>query len=157
MGDVLVESSINGNIMIRPNQTYYIDNGSRLFGYDNSIEVKFTYYPDGKIRSRWIEILGLKEGVEKDFYQSGNLEYLRHWSKGKLNGMIIQFYENGTTMWIDPRVDNLHEGVEYWFYPDGKIRMERFWHQNDLHGHMVNYDPNGQITRDLLFNHGVMV
>lgn len=80
-----------------------------------------TYWINGQIKSERSytekkEVLTL-EGVQKTWYENGQLFYIENYRKGKRDGELLAFWEDGTKRRHD-------------FFKKGKLKSGKTWNQN---------------------------
>ncbi len=84
------------------------------------VEIKRTYYPDGRRKTE------------------------AQYEHGKLNGIFRQFYENGKLQLQREYKDDVLDGKSIEYYPNGKIKEEIAYRQGKIL-HIKLYDKNGKL------------
>jgi len=64
---------------------------------ENGRSVEYSYYL-GIMQQETPFLNGLKDGLEKHYYDNGNVQWEREYKNGKLTGARRDFYENGKLM-----------------------------------------------------------
>jgi antitoxin component YwqK of YwqJK toxin-antitoxin module len=69
---------------------------------------------------------GILDGVTKYWYPNGNLESVEPYTKGKINGDVIRYYENGQKKARIPMKNGMRSGGsgELFWEKNGKLRKE---------------------------------
>ena len=73
----------------------------------SQVEIKKTYYPNGKLQSEGEYLNGKKHGEYKEFYYNGTTWKEWNYSFGKEQGISTWYFDDGTISMI-------------WNYIDGK-------------------------------------
>ena len=109
-------------------EVFYTEKGIKLIEYTRQNGERngegILYYPDGKIKRKFI------------------------YANGKKNGMCYDFYPNGK---IDNEVnyiDDKEEGLFIWRDSTGKITTKTFFKNGQKNGMSYEYQPNGQILNE---------
>ena len=91
------------------------------------------YYPSGKVSSRaYLNRHKEFEGLEKKFYENGNLKAKIKWRKNILNGTSYFFYENGI----------INSLVTY-FYDNRRLKSKILFKNGIEEEILESYDKNG--------------
>ena len=61
------------------------------------------------------------DGVEKAYWENGNLKSELRYANGKLNGECVWYYQNGNKMSKGYYVDDVLEGCFMRWHPNGNI------------------------------------
>lgn len=69
-----------------------------------SIKVKHSYYTTGQKKSRTVYVFGKKSFKEKFYYKTGELNKIKRWRFGSLDGKSITFLKNGNEYVVDTYV-----------------------------------------------------
>jgi antitoxin component YwqK of YwqJK toxin-antitoxin module len=89
------------------------------------------YDQDGNLVSEYFVKNNVSNGISKDFYKNGSVEYLATYKNGQLDGLTKNFYENG----------NLKSETNY---SNGKV-----------HGIYKVYNEDGDLIEDDTFSNGI--
>ncbi len=100
------------------------------------------YYESGKIEYERQYLKGKRNGTLKGYYENGNLEVEGHWANGEENGIEKGYYENGNLKIESPVVNSKKDGVEKEYFENGKLKSEKLF-RNDTLQEQKNYDENG--------------
>jgi hypothetical protein len=87
------------------------------------------------------------EKHEKIYYESGKIksEYYKN-KQGKLNGVMINYYENGDTMTIKTWENGVQVGKELEYYKNNKIKAEFIFEKGKPNGEFIIYYISGNIN-----------
>lgn len=77
-------------------------------------------------------------GIRKEFYPNGQVEFTANYANGKLNGERTIWYPNGTLLGKQNYINDLLNGKLQWFYPSGQIHEEEYY----LEGKRCNVSRN---------------
>ena len=80
--------------------------------------------------------------------KNNNIVGLYQYNKGKLEGIVNDYYENGQIYVTSIAINDKIEGKETVYYSDGKLQDERFY-KNDIIIKSVEYYKNGKIKNTL--------
>ena len=114
----------------------------------NKVEIKKTYYPDGKIKQEFRLVNGLREGTYKYYFKNGHLKGTGNFIHEKLNGEHKTFYKNGMLEGIIYFKDDVPQGKVVRFYKNGNKRSDALYengnNKNDMRdGHYKVYFESG--------------
>ena len=113
--------------------------GIEVTDYPNGKSVELS--SDRKIYKKHVTYKnGIREGIDKQYYQNGELYSEGYWNNNKLNGLMKHWYENGQIKsewnWKDWKLD----GIQRHWYENGQIeseftsnrqrRIKKRWHEN---------------------------
>lgn len=106
---------------------------------------------------------GKRDGVQKRWYDNGQLWIEMNYKDGKGNGLMRSWYENGQLLYKAYQKYGKLDGKEKWWYEngqlnaennykDGKIRGQaKVWHENGKLHNVINYkvgENNGYAYKD---------
>jgi antitoxin component YwqK of YwqJK toxin-antitoxin module len=89
------------------------------------------------------DVHGKENGVEKQYYESGKIEYERPYVNGKRNGMVKKYYESGKLEMENQYADDKIIGSVKFYYESGKLKSE-VKYTDDIEGETKNYDETGK-------------
>ena len=102
------------------------------------------YYPNGKISSSaYLNRYGEFEGLEKKFYENGNLKAKIKWRKNILNGISYFFYENGNLESIISYKKGIINGLATYFYDNRKLKSKILFKNRIEEKILESYDKDG--------------
>jgi antitoxin component YwqK of YwqJK toxin-antitoxin module len=157
------EEKRNNNVSIRyyPNGTieselpYKLVNNNTIFDgivKDDTIVdgiVKF-YHPNGKKMVEVLYINGKKEGTQKGYYDSGNLEYIGYNKNGLKDSVWVWYFDSPTVK------DKSIKSINYW--KNGKQLSHQYEYNFD--GQIINYeffDLVGRLVYERKYDDGVFL
>ena len=118
-----------------------------LLGCSNSLTLKETYFPNGKLETSFYEDSeGRIQGVFSTYFKNGNLSSTNNFIDGIANGVFKEYYENGEIKLISKIKNNKLNGKTITFYKSGKIESKLFFlnHKKTL---CTFFYSNGKIER----------
>lgn len=149
-------------------------------------ELFTEYFKDGVIKSQ-IEYKngtrsdtteGIKDGLEKVYYNTGELAYtvrnidgkregsmdwydrdgkhleIIHFQKGLRHGLNMIFYANGTVRSEVNYINDNKEGLEKQYFSTGKLASEVTFMKGRQEGLQKEYNENGTLDNDVMYKHG---
>ena len=93
----------------------------------------------------------IENGVEKNFYDNGDLLSEVNIVAGKREGWRKTYFGNGQEPQETFFVNDKPQGIEKYFYPDGTLRLVARWKDGQLNGAVENYDENGVLELESTF------
>ena len=100
----------------------------------NKTKIEKEYYPDSQIIRRiYKKKRGKKDGIEKVFYRSGNINKEKNWTLGALNGKSETFF------------------------PNGKINIRCNYKEGKLDGKWIAFNIDGRVLESREYANGEMV
>ncbi len=100
--------------------------------------------------------MAVKEGIEKGFYDSGELEYTVPYIKGKRDGLFKGFYQRGSLSLETPYKNDMREGIQKQYYENGVLKWEIPLRKDKASGIEKGYYPSGKLYRTNTYKDGVM-
>ncbi len=137
-GNLNGESYFREHERFRVNKTYYVNNGP-LAHVDTLIDSKMVgvsvvYYPNGQLQRRMRrDKNGIEVGPYQSYYEDRKAKLTVHYSNGKRDGEMIEYYQNGNIM------------------QRGEFR------QDQRHGTWQTFDQNGSLKEELRYANGVEI
>jgi antitoxin component YwqK of YwqJK toxin-antitoxin module len=92
-----------------------------------------------------------KDGVQQEFYDTGELKAEITYKNGVLNGDKKKFYPNGQEMLVTTYKDGKIVGVSKTFYEDGKLQSETPYKDGQKDGERKEYYQNGKVQTILTY------
>ncbi len=108
------------------------------------------YHPNGKKMVEVLYINGKKEGTQKGYYNSGNLEYIGNNKNGFKDSVWVWYFDSDTVK------DKSIKSIEYW--KNGKQLSHQY--EFNLDGQIINYeffDLAGRLVYVRQYDHGVFL
>lgn len=114
-------------------------------------KIIWVYYPSGKVSCRaYLNRYGEFEGLEKKFYENGNLKAKIKWRKNILNGISYFYYEDGNLESIIPYKNGIINGVVTHFYDNRKLKYKSLFKNGIEEKILEFYDKDGNKIKDNL-------
>ena len=119
-----------------------------LYARDKREGTAYQYFPDEKIMLTIPYNSGKKEGLSKEYDNSGRIitlyEYRNDFltSRRRINRLVGDGLKQGE--WIE-------------FYPDGTIKNEVTYRNDLMHGYYKEYNNRGILTLTMLYDNGIIV
>ena len=109
--------------------------------------VEREYHSNGNGKIYWETPFknGGREGIEKWYYESGELRAEIPYKNGEREGIGKEYYENGNLKREEPYKNNKAEGIEKWYYENGKLMAEMSYLNNLFHGDTRFYTEDGKL------------
>ena len=109
------------------------------------------YYPSGKVSSRaYLNRYKAFDGLEKKFYENGNLKAKIKWRKNILNGISYFYYEDGNLESIIPYKNGIINGIVTHFYDNRKLKYKSLFKNGIEEKILEFYDKDGNKIKDNL-------
>lgn len=102
-----------------------------------------TPYKDGK-----------KNGVAKEYYESGKLQTEAPLKDGEQNGVAKQYYESGRLQTETPFKDGKENGVEKSYYENGRLQFKKPYKDGRANGVEKAYYSSSEPFADVIWNNG---
>ena len=148
-----------------------------------SAELVKTYFKEGELKAETNYIdgtntptqVGIKNGVEKVYYQMGQLAYVvnyvnnkrdgkltwydkygrlladMYYKMGELQGMEKSYYPNGQVKHSVNYIFDKKEGMQKEFYNDGKLALKVNYIHNKKEGMQKEYTEDGRLYSDVFY------
>jgi len=118
---------------------------------------EWTYFLDSKIVSTETYLNGLKSGIRKRFYSSGELLEESNWQNDQLNGIYRSYFQDGKPNLECNYTDGHRNGKFQTWMPGGALEMDAFY-TNDSRDKNWNYfDETGILLYTLKFDLGKLL
>lgn len=89
-----------------------------------------------------------REGTWKFYYESGKIEETRPYNNGLINGLSIEYYENGNKKGEGTYVQDELDGKWIGYYETGLKQWETIYSHGKRNGQAKNYYSNGSIESE---------
>ena len=131
--DLMANDTKKGAVLSSGVQKSVKKNGEIKTFYDDGTKIKAIYnYSDGKL-----------DGLQKEFYESGELKAEYEMKNGLRDGYGKEFFEDGTIAWERHFSNGKGMGTEY--YPNGMKKRERIYEGNrQIMVSRMNHDIKGK-------------
>jgi antitoxin component YwqK of YwqJK toxin-antitoxin module len=97
---------------------------------------------------------GIKNGLEKHFYENLQVSEEIEWKNDIKDGLWNQYFDNGKPKLKASYMQNKLQGVYIVYYPDGSLYIVGGFLENKRHGKWTFYDENKQIKSEIVYNFG---
>jgi len=122
-------------------------------------EVK-KWHENGKPRIELVYNRGQKDSIYQyyEYYINDSVKDHATYINGKLHGIRISYFENGSKMKEIPYDKGLKHGEYREWHQNEKIRAEGSYYKDEQHGKWFFYDSiSGEITVEKFYNHGLLM
>jgi antitoxin component YwqK of YwqJK toxin-antitoxin module len=113
----------------------------------------YSFY-SGKLTATETFNKGLKNGVEKHFYESGQLSEVIEWQNNFKHGAWNQYFEDGTQKLKASNSFNKVTGLYTVCYPNGRLFILGHYIDNKRHGKWTFYEDDGKVKTEIVYNYG---
>ena len=135
---ILLEKYPNG--MIKKDRDYV----------DNGVYYEREYYESGAVNVIKKFEDGLQDSIQTVYDESGNKRAQLFFKKGLKNGIVREIYQSGQTLFEGKCNNGKFEGKVVWYYRDGKMREEGYRHLDIDTGTWLYYDTAGKIVKQIV-------
>jgi len=132
-----------------------------LFACDSSkTQKKHVKNDDGEVLEGWVKKYngeklssetfyknGIREGVARVYYDTGELSDEVIYVGDELNGMAKKYHKNGQVYSLTPYVNDKKDGVQRKFYPNGKLWAETPYRRGEPGIGLKEYKRNGSLRQ----------
>jgi len=110
------------------------------------IEEKLVYHEEYKS--------GLRHGMCKKFYPSGQIAEEKEWKDGKMDGKWVQYYPDGKIRLMSQNKANARIGKFVVYQANGKPLVEGAYKNDRKDGKWIVYNPKGDVDKEMNFKEG---
>ncbi len=104
--------------------------------YRNDEKVgNWKWFEDGKLEQEGSYLMGEKDSVWKDYYDSGELYEVSHYRSGRQVGKETRYYKNGNKKRVLRFKDGDLHGPYHYYHPSGKLGYVKYF----KHGKWIGY------------------
>lgn len=97
------------------------------------------------------------EGIYRDYFSDGALQFEISYREGKLNGVMRRWAQNGRLILECGYADDVREGRSRRWYDTGILREDAFYVDDKLEGDYIQYDAQGNVAMRAKFKDGSVV
>ena len=94
-----------------------------------------------------------KDGIEKSYFSTGNLQSIKSYQHGVLNGISREYYESGTLKHAVNYTNDLIDGMYHTYYPQGFLWTKEVYKDGIFVGRK-EYNEEGEEINEEGFNEG---
>jgi len=120
-------------------------------GYLNADSLKVgewkTFHKNGNVFKAENYKSGKLNGISKEYFITGQLQYVRTYKKGSYNGKIIEYYENGVKAsegTFKPKKTGKYKS----YYRNGLLKEESKWDGTDYYVYKKTYYEDGRLLEN---------
>lgn len=95
-----------------------------------------------------------EEGLERFYYENGNLKLERIFVGGKLNGMAIYYDRKGFISSKYPYVDGQYHGPLIDYYENGAVKSENNYVNGKSDGNHMSFSKDGKVSSCSIYRQG---
>ncbi|MFM2048324.1 MAG: hypothetical protein RI955_872 [Bacteroidota bacterium] len=125
--------------------------------HSNTFTVKNYWHNDSTKLKEQFEVLkskpSIKEGLYQSFYETGNKEFIKHYSNNLLTDSMLHFNPNNVLIEAAFYKNNLLEGSRILYFDNKKIQLKEHYKNNLLEGIAEQYYENGNLLEKGKFIH----
>lgn len=129
--------------------TEYFENGlksvNKYFINNQQIGEQYNYNSNGILINESTYLDGFPNGIEKGFYETGELKFVRYKKSGMTEGQEIGYYKSGEQKFIRNYSNGKLNGKDIGLYKDGNMFYERNYISGFISGDEIGYDDTGNI------------
>jgi len=104
-------------------------------------------YNGDKLKSETFYKNGIREGVARVYYDTGELSDEVIYVGDELNGMAKKYHKNGQVYSLTPYVNDKKDGVQKKYYPNGNIWAETPYKRGEPGIGLKEYKRNGSLRK----------
>ena len=112
-------------------------------------------YPDGKIKARYLFLSGKLNGISIFWYLNGTPYKEMPYKEGKLHGLVREWYPNGAIKSEISYEKGIKQGICRFYFENGKIQKECFYNNGILEGTERRWYPNGNLQSICQYKNGL--
>ena len=121
-------------------------------GIKNGLEK--VYYNSGELAFKVNNIQGKRDGALDWYDREGQHLEVIHFKKGKRHGINKIFYADGTLRIAVNYVDDNKEGSEKYYFSTGKLASEVTFVKGRKEGLQKEYNNDGSLNNEVMYTHG---
>jgi antitoxin component YwqK of YwqJK toxin-antitoxin module len=110
-------------------------------------------YPNGKIRSKGNYQAGFEDSTWTYYFDTGVIQEISNYKKGKLNGRVLRYHPNGKLMVEGYFKNDLQDSIQKTFSADEKLLEEGNYLEGKKSGRWNYFFPGGDSM--LVEDHGM--
>lgn len=112
------------------------------------------YYNSGELAFTVKNVEGNREGAMDWYDTEGNHLEVIHFQNGKRHGVNKTFYADGTLRIEVNYIDDNKEGPEKYYFSTGKLASEVNFKHGREEGLQKEYNEDGTLNNDVMYKHG---
>ena len=111
-------------------------------------------FEDGKTKGTGTFVDGQLEGLRIQYFQNGNKRTEKNYKDSYPHGTAKEFYENGELKQIGEFVNNKESGIWIIYYPSGSKHVESTFIDGVQHGKYMEFSKKGKLKVQYFFRDG---
>jgi uncharacterized protein len=123
---------------------------------DEYTEIEF--YPKGgyKRETKYIivDAKGVIHGIERAWYENGNLYFTCPYNEGKVNGVCVKYYEDGKRWKEETWVKGKRHGPFTTYHKNGLVSVEGTYYHNELDGEYMEWFHDQTLMKSAIYKSG---
>ncbi len=120
-------------------------------------EGTWVYFSESRLVSEENFNNGIKHGLSRKFYDSGEVLEEADWNNGKQEGNYRVFFKNGEPFMQCSMNNNQRNGRCLSYFQNGKVELEANYKNGLRHGTWKYYDENGVLWYELEYENGKLL
>lgn len=124
-------------------------------------ELVKTYFEHGELKAETNYVdgtntdiaVGIKEGIEKVYYEMGALAYVVNYHSNKRDGKLTWFDKKGYKLADMFYKDAKLQGVEQSYYENGQVKHTVMYINDMKEGKQKEFFDNGVLAREVIYKH----
>lgn len=118
---------------------------------------EWTYMVDSKVVSTETYLNGLKNGVSKRFYKTGELLEESNWQNDKLNGIYRSYFQDGKTFMECTYSDGNRNGTFKTWFPNGALELDANYTNDNRDKDWNYFNESGELQYTLKYEAGKLL
>lgn len=115
---------------------------------------KWLFYKGNSKVSEESYLNGVKQGISRTFYPTGEVLEESEWHNGQQMGNYRVFFKDGKPYMQCKFADGKRNGLCLSYYPNGRVEMEAHYLNNLRHSDWKFYNENGELKYTLRYDKG---
>ena len=116
-----------------------------------------VWYENGQLKAEINWKNGLWDGLIKDWYDNGQLHYELNFKDGDLDGLQKYWYKNGQLENEENIKNGYLDGLQKYWYENGQLESETNYKNGELDGLLRTWSENGQLKYQGNYKDGELV
>lgn len=117
----------------------------------------WTYFAENRKVSEENYLQGIKHGISRKFYKTGEVLEEAEWNNGKQEGNYTVFFKNGQPFMQCKMSNNQRNGLFLSYFTNGKVELEAHYKNGLRHGEWKYYRETGEPWYTLNYDNGKLL